>query len=131
MLARPYAVIDLEVALWEPGSLVRCRFPHFVALPLWGRWSGVCQCGVEGTPTTDSLTAVRLDSTRVYNHNYSVHLYLILDVQTRSLRPVSHVADDRSLRLVVIVLSESYSFPAQACTRRRQKGAMSTNWSSS
>jgi hypothetical protein len=88
---------------------------------------GACHPGVKGTPTTDSLIAARLDSFRVYNHNYNLHTYFILDVQTWSLQSVSCVEDHRGLQLVSTVLSSLDSFPAQPCTCRRHNGAVSTN----
>jgi hypothetical protein len=36
MLSQLYAVVDLEAGLWEPGSLVWCRFSRFLALWICG-----------------------------------------------------------------------------------------------
>jgi hypothetical protein len=61
-------------------------FPLSAFVDLWLCRFGVggaCQSDLKGTPTTDSLIAARSDSFRVYNHNYSVHTYSIIDVQTR------------------------------------------------
>jgi hypothetical protein len=85
---RLHAVVDLDAAPWEPGSVAQCRFSRFVALWIFG-FAALGQTKRAGSASRETPTQPncrRVKSIRVDNSSSSVQVSSMSDEQTWSLQ---------------------------------------------